>query len=150
MDALSRHLREKCHEHYAEEFDPDKEYERGTFWCDFGLGLGARPYRWYCTEYTVSGSEPKRTLIAVTAQEQLSQLELMLLAPYCQCPRHTGPWPSRLLECGCCVGCLENSIGAPSAYSVSRARAARDEQRSIDEFMRSKRAAFSHSSCTVC
>lgn len=98
--------------HYYELYDEKKEYNKETFEHDYGKGV--YNYR-YCKHRLLVNDDKKEYVVA---EQQLTEKELTLYTPHCQCPKCTAPWYSSWTYCGCCYGCLRSPF--PQQWVINK------------------------------
>lgn len=98
--------------HYYELFDENKEYNTNEFEENYGKGINNYQF----CKHIIRMDDVKK--IYIVAEQQLTQDQVELYAPYCQCSKCTAPWYSSWTYCACCYGCLKSPF--PRQYVINK------------------------------
>ncbi|AYV85540.1 MAG: hypothetical protein Satyrvirus22_4 [Satyrvirus sp.] len=107
--------------HHHEAYDPTKEYQHQLYQMDYGKGMHTYENKLYTIAHTVRGANISDQNYVI-AEERLSEEDIKMLLPYCQCAYHTKSSfnPLKALTCQCCVGCIDSFF--PQQYVINKTR----------------------------
>jgi len=105
-----------CYYHWFELYDENKLYTKESFTYDYGYGL----LTYYYNYYTIYIDDDEATY--VIAKEDLKEIDLEKLQPYCQCTICTASWYHyvKYFGCRCCYGCLYSEFPAQCYINDAR------------------------------
>lgn len=103
-------------EDYYEPYEYSATYKTTVFKHDYGYGT--RNYLNVIHNIKI-GDRITKYLVPT---EQITDEELKILIPYCECQYHKTYWPFSLFICKCCVGCIDSSC--PNKQYILSARLA--------------------------
>lgn len=116
IDTFNENLFEEF-DHY-EVYDSNKIYTNEPF--QYKYDDKERTYEYI--KYIIDVNDTK--LYYIVASEILTEEELVLLRPYCQCSVCLTPWYNLFHyifgHCRCCIGCLKSSF--PQQHQIKKAR----------------------------
>ena len=97
---------------YYEKYDNTKTYSERDFIKD--IGYGDKLYNYVLN--VVNGNK------YVTIEENITNEDIKLLAPFCQCRYHLMAWynPVKYITCRCCCGCIDSVFPSTSVINDTR------------------------------